>query len=801
MGNNKEMTSITIFEYVDLKRINQLLNSTGTWLNESKHESKINQSDETEKEKLKKLKRYVGKKGKHKAEFTLSKHHPVGRLYSEKITLKDIKKEARSFLVSGKCCEWDLKNANMSLLMNLCRHHDIPCPKLINFVENRKSHIESLTELGVESDKAKKIWNSLYMGAPFQPWLNTQGIEPPEFLPEFVAEMKLVRKRILELAVYQNHVAAGKKSNQNKNKLNPEGSAMSFVLADTERIVITLAVEEIQKMGYKVNSYIYDGLMVEGTEFPEEHLRALEQAIKDQLDFDVSFAIKQPEYSAEVLGVVETDNGEAEYSDTRLVLERMRLFCVENNIVRTNPNTGIRQKNPDYPYCAEIKYEKYSELINEFEIEIAINDPHIHSLKMNKNKQMRKEMEYYLENSVDVDFLFGKTDLNFVGYMDGVFNLTTQEFTPKKQLDYCPDFLVRKMFHVNFISNHPTPLWDAALSFQLPDDVVPFLCGMLGRLFFKVRQLDKFELVPILRGAAGSGKSTVIDTVQAMFDETSICTITKDSSDKFGLEGCDDKEIMIMADCSDEFHNKLGQQTFQGMISGESVVVNKKGIKQKHIHNWSVPLLMAMNRPLRYTDDGGSVTRRLLEFQWTKIIPEDQKDTELKTKISETESPYIFPKLIRAYHELVQLVNGRDAFMFMPESIKLEKEENKVNQNSLIYFLSLGKDDNKIWIQQKENNSVILKDFKNYYKKFCEFNPEHKFSWDDNCEGAVLRSVGFSITKNYVCKMCFKPFSRKTKCCPDHIPNDAGRCHKQLITNMIIHKKTEKQNFDPDFML
>ena len=100
---------------------------------------------------------------------------------------------------------------------------------------------------------------------------------------------------------------------------------------------------------------------------------------------------------------------------------------------------------------------------------------------------------------------------------------------------------------------------------------------------------------------------------------------------------------------------------------------------------WKVPGMLAGNEVPQYTDNAGSISRRLLVFSFLKRVKKG--DTRLGKKLY-NELPFIIQASNRAYQEAVNKYQEEDIWSIAPEYFKKTKEAMAENTNALMHFLS-----------------------------------------------------------------------------------------------------------------
>lgn len=134
---------------------------------------------------------------------------------------------------------------------------------------------------------------------------------------------------------------------------------------------------------------------------------------------------------------------------------------------------------------------------------------------------------------------------------------------------------------------------------------------------------------------------------------------------------------------------KLDQKQFQQMCSGERLSVAVKN--GKPIQDvWTLPIIMSGNQAPSYSDDSGSIARRLAIIRFTVPLTTEQKDPLLFQKIGQ-EMPQTLQKMAKAYKERVD--NGdckREFWKVAGAAFEESRAELKAATNPLEDFAQSG---------------------------------------------------------------------------------------------------------------
>lgn len=172
-----------------------------------------------------------------------------GRLFARGgLSLQYVDKRTRQ-IISAPSWDLDIENAYPTILMNLCESHQIKCPLLTDYVQNRKRWFE----LGESPQQIKQDVIEFLFGS-----------DKPATIPklkEFKEEMKNVSARLVSLPAYTQLV---KKVRAVKNK-EIDSSAISYIIQHKEIEIMSDALGFMADAwpGLAIQAYIYDGFMVQ----------------------------------------------------------------------------------------------------------------------------------------------------------------------------------------------------------------------------------------------------------------------------------------------------------------------------------------------------------------------------------------------------------------------------------------------------------------------------------------------------------------------------------------------------------
>jgi len=386
----------------------------------------------------------------------------------------------------------------------------------------------------------------------------------------------------------------------------------------------------------------------------------------------------------------------------------------------------------------------------------------------------------YLKKSQDIFFIDVEKDFRFFSYYDGIY-CTIEEYTDevdgktkytdrfyhhkrerstnKETLSYELDSRITACNYVeqyvrwtDTVGDSPleewytkisTPNFQKILEFQdLPDEAIQFVYILIGRLLHKYNKYDNWQVVPYIKGVAGTGKSTILlDVCRKFFQEVDVGIISNNIEKKFGLSALLDKRIFIAPE-----YGKMGvtQTDFQQMVSGEELTIPKK-FESAETTEWDKPGIIAGNMLPGYNDNQGSLARRILLIIFGNVIPEEQRDPSLNKKLQK-ELPLILIKCNRAYIHTINHHAHQDIWSFVPSYFKETQQEMCEDINSLVSFLNQC---SKLKFAKNKNERLYcaLSDFVELYNEYVKNNNLPKGKWNKDFYDQPLRKKGCKVTK------------------------------------------------------
>jgi phage/plasmid-associated DNA primase len=230
-----------------------------------------------------------------------------------------------------------------------------------------------------------------------------------------------------------------------------------------------------------------------------------------------------------------------------------------------------------------------------------------------------------------------------------------------------------------------TPALQSVLDFQaMCSDTSFWLYAMLGRLLYEVGDMDNWQVIPFLQGAAATGKSTICNMCHSLYEACDVGTLSNNIERKFGLSALVDKLMFVAPEIKSDI--QLEQAEFQSIVSGETVQVATKFQLARSVR-WTVPGIMCGNQVPGWVDNSGSINRRIVLFEFPNTVKNG--DMNLSKKI-QADIALIIIKANRCYRSAVEQHGSRNIWNVLPQSLLQARSDLSESVNSIVSFLQSG---------------------------------------------------------------------------------------------------------------
>ncbi len=251
------------------------------------------------------------------------------------------------------------------------------------------------------------------------------------------------------------------------------------------------------------------------------------------------------------------------------------------------------------------------------------------------------------------------------------------------------------------------------------------------------KRLQKFV---VLYGAAGTGKSTILNIIQQLFDGYYSVFDAKalgSSSNSFALESF--KTNPLVAIQHDGDLSRIEDNTrLNSLVSHELMTVNEK-FKSTYSNRFKCFLFMGTNKPVKITDAKSGLIRRLIDVSPSgdKLSPNEyqsamkQIEFELGAIAFHCREVYLAdPGKYDDYIPLTMLGASNDFYNFVVDSYHIFKKENGITLKAAWEMYKTYCEEAKVNFPFSQR--VFKEELKNYFRDFKE-----RFNLDD---GTRVRS-------------------------------------------------------------
>ena len=310
-----------------------------------------------------------------------------------------------------------------------------------------------------------------------------------------------------------------------------------------------------------------------------------------------------------------------------------------------------------------------------------VNDERFPSLEKNRNVFSFKNGIYFSIEQAAVGMYTKSesieyTDL-FIAYDDPMIKKLAKSVTACKYFDM--DFRHPNTKNIDEIK---TPFMDAIYSYQKLDTEVQSINKMfMGRMLYDVGQLDNWQVILMLLGAGGSGKSTISNIIRMFYESEDVGIMGNNFSKIFGLADIYDKFVFLAPEIKRDWG--IDQAEFQEIVSGGKINVNIKHQKSKRIE-WTAPGLLGGNENPGFTDNASSIQRRVVVTRFDYKV--DGGDPFLAHKL-EKEIDCILKVCNLHYLQYMNTNKNQDIWKWLPSYFMETQKMMAAASNALHAFL------------------------------------------------------------------------------------------------------------------
>lgn len=187
------------------------------------------------------------------ATYKYSKNRKDGRMFGIN-SIQGVNGFVRNFLLDdNEFKDVDAVNAHPTCLLNICKQHDIACPYLSDYVNNRSKILEDIMECeditkGEAKEKILVMMNSHNKKIPTK----------YKWLKGFKNEMYDIREALIKIDDFQYIL----KYIDDEDANNLEGKFLNHILCIEENKILQILIHYCEKLNIKIFALMFDGLIL-----------------------------------------------------------------------------------------------------------------------------------------------------------------------------------------------------------------------------------------------------------------------------------------------------------------------------------------------------------------------------------------------------------------------------------------------------------------------------------------------------------------------------------------------------------
>lgn len=417
------------------------------------------------------------------------------------------------------------------------------------------------------------------------------------------------------------------------------------------------------------------------------HAEILHQLIKqfEQLDFEV---LANPH---------NTEN-------FKLNTKHFLVLSIENALKFAEQNRWGLCKNHDFIYLyngtfwAEIDKETFQKFLGEAAEQMGV------AKFSARFYQFREQLFKQFLSTAYLPTPQSNKDTVLINLKNGTFEISPKG-TNLRPFDRS-DFITYQLpFEYNLQAK--APLFEAYLNRVLPDkERQRVLAEYLGYVFIKHGGRLKLEAALILYGTGANGKSVFYEVTNALLGAENVSSYSlQELTDDLGYY-----RAMIankLVNYASEINGKLEADKFKKMVSGEVIPARLPYGKPMLLTNYA-KFIFNCNELPKDVEHTNAYFRRWLIIPFDVTIPKTEQDSELHTKIIETELSGVFNWVLEGLNRLLEQKRFSEC-----EAAQKAVEQYKIESDSVQMFL------NEHEYKVSTVNEMPLKDLFIEYRNYC----------------------------------------------------------------------------------
>lgn len=710
-----------------------------------------------------------------------------GRRYCP-TSIQSVPREFRNFLCENIGTDIDIVNCHFNILLKICNDLGYNAlylteycnsrDKCIKTIYNELNENENENETETDFSSMKSVVKKLTLSClNSQKKLNKLNKSP--WLKNFDAELKDIQSKLIECEKYK---FIAEHATNIKNNYN--GSFISHVLCYEEDIILKCVERFMKDNNVEILGLMYDGLIVY-SQFNKVNL--LEEYILKKCGFNYKFTCDKFTLENEIECIFSEFNNYTfqdialepvvKMRPDQLILKVMLEWTEKNNLIRLKNTEKILIKMP--MNWGKIIYKTANEFINDF----IGNNPSIENLFLSKFNTSYKKMitEVIISGQPNKMFPCVEKNWRYYAFKNGIYDIREDKFITT---ELNGDILCNNYFPEIFkdVSEPPDVLTKIFSDQKWTQETIDIYCGLMGRLFYPLNECDKYGIITCNVGVSSTGKSTILERITDIVDNTKTLS-TK--CNNFSLEGLDKANLIYIGEAED-LPNMLSISDFKKLARGEMLKINGKHKAAVDVIV-TAPTAMCSNELIDYNDKSDAIKNRLTFFKHNYIVNVDGK---IKSKMEK-----LNPILLVFFNKMyIAMYEKNNSEIEMSEQLEEWKNSIHQEQNDFLSWLNMRNEDLYIQIKYSPGKFIKAKDLTDAWDKHCKFglNMKKQIPKIGINEDAYLRTLGIDTEfKNY-CNFCEKDHIKT--CCEYYNRTKKKNLKRYTNCELVLGQKNRDYN-------
>ena len=662
----------------------------------------------------------------------------------------------------------DMKNAQPTILAEICNHHNLTKNALTKYVKEPKKYRNLIMEHHkCDKTAAKQLPITLMTGGTYDGWLSTNEIDVKITKMKFIVDIENEMRDIIEIIYTANKDVIGKDVlKQDKNKWKTEDEKKRGIMSlwgqSLERLIQETSIKWLcDNMDFELEDIVpcQDGFMILKNLYYEGIINDIENVILEKFNINIKYEVK-PFDEAIDIPISEGQKTFEEWDD--LLSEKKladRFMDTFGNYTARNgdllfvyyetklPNSEVigrwydeTNKDKRYKltlYISENIYDKLNEDIS-FDVSLDENEQNtlLKTLRTKTSNKIQKIIEHILPK-IKEGITFNNQPL-LLGFNNGVIELPTATFRPYKYDDYMT-ITTGYDYDPNFVFDRTKceELTNIILTIQPDEDqrrlLLQFLASALdGKLYQKL---------VLLNGRGGNGKGLIAKLMRYMLGDyyyqppnSIIKDFEKGQTASPELYACMGKRYINFTEVDGKIRvamlrNLTGGGMFNARLLRENPVeFSLSAIISMEFNNApdldGKPMdsdyrrLIHMMFPINFTDDENKIDKIIDGIQYKRANPYYETEEFVMTM-----RPYFLDLLLKVYKECFN-EDAKCIVYNIPDEVrsrtnKFIEDQNKFqNVFNTLFVKREIKTDKK---EEKDKKTLRIKDFWRIFQSTDEY--------------------------------------------------------------------------------